>query len=96
MPVDAVELNSRGRPLAGEHFGGRAGHVHAVVGFGPFQFEVAAGQVREHLAAVRPVSTPATHTAHAPVPHASVMPLPRSHVRIVTSLRRMHLHEVRR
>ena len=35
---------------------------------------------------VRPVRTPATQTAHAPVPHASVMPLPRSQVRIVTSL----------
>ena len=36
-------------------------------------------------AARRPVSTPATQTAHAPVPQASVMPLPRSQVRIVTS-----------
>ena len=34
---------------------------------------------------MRPVSTPATQTAHAPVPQASVMPLPRSQVRIVTS-----------
>ena len=32
-----------------------------------------------------PLSTPATHTAQAPVPQASVMPLPRSQVRIVTS-----------
>ena len=31
-----------------------------------------------------PSSAPATTTAHAPVPHARVIPLPRSHVRIVT------------
>jgi hypothetical protein len=34
---------------------------------------------------VLPVSTPATATAHAPVPQASVMPLPRSHVRMIAS-----------
>ena len=44
------------------------------------------GRWARSLRPVRPVSTPATQTAHAPVPQASVMPLPRSHVRIVTSL----------
>ena len=34
---------------------------------------------------VRRANTPATHTAEAPVPQASVMPLPRSQVRMVTS-----------
>src|SRR5262249_55864881 len=34
---------------------------------------------------VRPDSTPATATEQAPVPQASVTPLPRSQVRIVTS-----------
>ncbi len=34
---------------------------------------------------VRPDTTPATHTAAAPVPHAIVAPLPRSHVRTRTA-----------
>ena len=43
---------------------------------------------------MRPVSTPATQTAQAPVPQASVMPEPRSQVRIVTSLAALDLDDV--
>ena len=39
-------------------------------------------------------STPATHTAQAPVPQASVSPEPRSQTRIRTSLGREHLDEL--
>ena len=37
-----------------------------------------------HLRSMRPSNTPATTRAHAPVPHASVAPAPRSHTLIFT------------
>ena len=44
------------------------------------------GRCAVHNRPCLPVSTEATAQAHAPVPQAIVMPLPRSHVRIVNSV----------
>ena len=61
---------------------GRSGDVVVV---GPVEFQIAAGQMGQNFRPVRPVKTPATQTAQAPVPQASVSPLPRSQTRIRTS-----------
>ena len=52
----------------------------------PFQemLRVPPGSSTVTSRSVRPSRTPATQTAHAPVPHASVLPLPRSQVTTVT------------
>ena len=56
-----------------------------IVGFVPLQFQIAAGQMGQNLAS----GAARQHAGHAngaaPVPQASVMPLPRSQVRMVTS-----------
>jgi len=48
--VEAVPQSACDRPLAGEDFRCRAGHEDVVVG-GELEVEVAAGQVRQELAA---------------------------------------------
>ena len=59
------------------------------------RFKSPPGKWARSLRSLRPVRTPATQTALAPVPQASVIPLPRSQVRIVGDFfGRMHLHEV--
>ena len=42
------------------------------------------GSSTVHCRSIRPSSTPATTVAQAPVPHARVMPAPRSHTRMRT------------
>ena len=74
-------------PFPAEDFHRRAGHVDVPV-FGPMQLEVAAGQMGENL----PLGPAAQHAGHADGagPRAAGQgnsPLPRSHVRIVTSCR---------
>ena len=72
------------RPLAAEDLDRRAGHVDVVVR-GPLEVQVAAEEVERHLA-VQPAGQHAGDaTAQAPVPQASVSPLPRSQTRMSTS-----------
>lgn len=48
----------------------------------PVQRQRAAEQIHHNMAVGAAVITAATIDAHAPVPHASVSPAPRSHTRI--------------
>ena len=70
------------------------GHVNMIVGLGPFQLQVAAGQMGSNSPAGPAGQHAGDADGAAPVPQASVMPLPRSQVRIVTSFGECDLDEM--